>query len=78
MRPPDSRPQIDAMITMAPPPRRRMCGTARRDARIAGNNVWSSASTHSASLVSSEAAAACLADVVDQNVQAAECVDRPG
>src|SRR2546425_1657974 len=52
MRPPDSRPQIDAIITMAPPPRRRMCGTARRDARTAGKSVWSRASCHSASLVS--------------------------
>ena len=39
MRPPASRPNTDAMITIAPPPRSFMCGTARRDARIAGNSV---------------------------------------
>src|SRR5438876_11576942 len=39
IRPPDSRPQIDATITIAPPPRLRMSGTARREARTAGNSV---------------------------------------
>src|SRR6185436_19624847 len=51
MRPPDSRPQIDAIITIEPPPRRRICGTAMREARTAGNRVWSNASCHSASVV---------------------------
>src|SRR5262249_3012291 len=32
IRPPDSRPQIDVIITIDPPPRCFMCGTARRDA----------------------------------------------
>src|SRR5262249_5950270 len=39
IRPPDSRPQMDAIITIAPPPRLRMSGTADRDARTAGNSV---------------------------------------
>src|SRR5262249_44022457 len=52
IRPPDSRPQTDATITMAPPPRRLMSGTASREARTAGNNVWSNDACHSASLVS--------------------------
>ena len=37
IRPPDSRPQIDAIITIEPPPRRRMWGTAR-DGRL--GNRW--------------------------------------
>ena len=53
MRPPDSRPQIDAIMMIAPPPRCFMCGTASRDARIAGNSVSSNAACHSASDVSS-------------------------
>jgi hypothetical protein len=39
MRPPASRPKIEATITIAPPPRRCMCGTTIREARIAGNSV---------------------------------------
>src|SRR6185312_9807873 len=39
IRPPDSRPQIEAIITIAPPPRRRISGTASRDARTAGKSV---------------------------------------
>ena len=53
MRPPASRPKIDEMITIAPPPRARIDGTTRREARIAGNSVWSKASCQSASLVAS-------------------------
>src|SRR6185503_6540930 len=52
IRPPDSRPQIEAIITIAPPPRLRICGTAILDARTAGKSVWSNASCHSASVVS--------------------------
>src|SRR5262245_56806266 len=36
-------------MTIAPPPRFRISGTASRDARTAGNRVWSSASCHSSS-----------------------------
>ena len=53
MRPPDSRPQIEAIMTIAPPPRARMCGTATREARIAGNTVSSNAPCQSASVVPS-------------------------
>ena len=49
-----------------------MCGTARRDARIAGNSVSSNAACHSASDVSSMSGAAGRADVVDEHVEAAE------
>src|SRR4029453_13734270 len=43
MRPPDSRPQMDAIMMIAPPPRRFMCGTASREARMAGNSVSANA-----------------------------------
>jgi hypothetical protein len=39
IRPPASRPKIDAIMMMTPPPARAMCGTDRRDARIAGISV---------------------------------------
>ena len=53
-----------------------MCGTARREARIAGNNVSSSAACHSASVVSSRSVPAGATDVVDEDVEAAEFLDR--
>src|SRR4051812_39890229 len=40
-------------MMMTPPPRCFMCGTARREARIAGNSVSSNAACHSASVVPS-------------------------
>ena len=76
MRPPDSRPQIDAIMMIAPPPRAFMCGTASREARMAGNSVSSNAACHSASDVSRDAGAGGAADVVDQDVEAAERLDR--
>ena len=51
IRPPVSRPKIDAIIRMTPPPRRFMWGTASFDARTAGMSVWSIASCQSASVV---------------------------
>ena len=53
-----------------------MCGTASRDARTAGNSVWSNASCHSASVVSTMPAPLASADVVDEDVEAAERLDR--
>jgi hypothetical protein len=52
IRPPDSRPQMEAIMMMAPPPRPFMCGAAARDARMAGKRVSSNAACHSASDVS--------------------------
>ena len=71
----DSRPQIDAIIRMTPPPAARMCGTASRDMRMAGNSVWSSALCQSASDVDDDVGAAGLADVVDEDVEPAEAFD---
>src|SRR6266851_4839641 len=42
-------------MMIAPPPRCFMCGTARREARIAGKSVSSNAACHSASVVPSRA-----------------------
>ena len=39
MRPPVSRPKIDAIMRMTPPPRSFMCGTASLEARTAGISV---------------------------------------
>ena len=45
---------------------------------MAGNSVWSNASCHSASVVSTMVGAAREADVVDEDVEAAEGLDGPG
>ena len=60
---------------IAPPPRCFMCGTARREARIAGKSVSSNAACHSASVVAEQVGAGRAADVVHEDVEAAERLD---
>ena len=77
MRPPDSRPQIDAIITIAPPPRARMCGTASARRADGGEHRLVERRLPFGVGGPEQIAARGAADVVHQDVDAAERLDRP-
>ena len=62
---------------IAPPPRSFMCGTASRDARMAGNSVSSNRRLPLGVGGVEQIRAGRPADVVDEDVEPAERVDRP-
>ena len=68
--------EIDEMLTIEPPPRSTMTGTACFEARKAVRRLMSRARSQSSSLVSTTVPTNGPADVVHEDVEAAERVDR--
>ena len=77
MRPPASRPKIDAIMMIDPPPRCCMCGTARRDARTGRHQRLIERLLPELVRGVDEAPPPRRANVVDEDIDPTERLDRP-